>query len=78
VRDVMRLFERIKDYEKRVLARTGELGAADREALLQALGTLAQLLAPLAPHLAEELWIALGNDGDTQMPWPGVSSVVPA
>ena len=65
VRDVMRLFDRIKDFEKRVLARTDELGAADREALLEALGVLAQLLAPLAPHLAEELWVALGNDGDT-------------
>ncbi|HYM45231.1 MAG TPA: class I tRNA ligase family protein [Solirubrobacteraceae bacterium] len=78
VRNVMRLFDRIKDFEKRVLARTGALGAADRDALLGALRVLAQLLAPLAPHLAEELWIAFGNDGDTQMPWPGVSSRVPA
>jgi len=78
VRDVMRLFDRIKDYEKRVLARSEELGAANRDALLDALTVLAQLLAPLAPHIAEELWIALGNDGDTQTPWPGVSSVVPA
>jgi leucyl-tRNA synthetase len=78
VRDVMRLFDRIKDFEKRVLARTDELSAADRDALLSALGVLAQLLAPLAPHIAEELWIALGNDGDTQTPWPGVSSLEPA
>ncbi len=78
VRNVMRLFDRIKDYEKRVLARTGVLGAADRDALLEALQVLSQLLGPLAPHLAEELWIAFGNDPDTQMPWPGVSSRVPA
>ncbi len=78
VRNVMRLFDRIKDYEKRVLQRTDTLGAADRGALLSALGVLAQLLAPLAPHIAEEIWIALGNDGDTQTPWPGVSSAVPA
>jgi leucyl-tRNA synthetase len=78
VRNVMRLFDRIKDYEKRVLARAGALGAADRDALLRALGVLAQLLAPLAPHLAEELWIAFGNDDDDQVPWPGVSSRVPA
>jgi leucyl-tRNA synthetase len=77
VRDVMRLFDRIKDYEKRVLARTPELSSADRAALLQALGVLAQLLAPLTPHIAEELWVALGNDGDTQTPWPSVSSAVP-
>ena len=32
------------------------------------------MLGPLAPHLAEELWIALGNDEPgTQTPWPGVS-----
>jgi leucyl-tRNA synthetase len=74
----MRLFDRLKDFEKRVLARTDELSAADREALLGALAVLMQLLAPLAPHIAEELWIALGNDGDTQTPWPGVSSLEPA
>ncbi len=78
VRNVMRLFDRIKDFDKRILARTGALSAADRDALLGALQVLAQLLAPLAPHLAEELWIELGNDGDTQTPWPGVSSRVPA
>ncbi len=78
VRNVMRLFDRIKDYEKLVLQRTDALRGADQEALLDALGVLAQLLAPLAPHIAEELWISLGNDGDTQTPWPGVSSAVPA
>ncbi|HWY90831.1 MAG TPA: class I tRNA ligase family protein [Solirubrobacteraceae bacterium] len=78
VRNVMRLFDRIRDFEKRVLARDDELSAADRDALLSALGVLAQLLAPLAPHIAEELWITLGADGDARMPWPSVSSRVPA
>jgi leucyl-tRNA synthetase len=79
VRNVMRLFDRIKDFEKRVLARDGELSAANGEALLGALGVLAQLLGPLAPHIAEELWVALGNDdAGTRMPWPGVSFQVPA
>ncbi len=78
VRNVMRLFDRIRDFEKRVLARGEELGAADHEALLVALGVLARLLEPLAPHIAQELWISLGNDGDAQTPWPGVSSGVPA
>jgi leucyl-tRNA synthetase len=78
VRNVMLLFDRIKDFEKRVLARQPELGAADREALDEALGVLIQMLGPFAPHLSEELWIALGNDGDLQTPWPGVSSAVPA
>ena len=78
VRNVMLLFDRIKDFEKRVLARQPELGAADREALNEALGVLIQMLGPFAPHLSEELWIAFGNEGDTQTPWPGVSSAVPA
>ncbi len=73
VRNVMLLFDRIKDFEKRVLAREPALGRADSEALLEALSTLAQLLGPLAPHIAEELWIALGHDeDDVQTPWPGV------
>ncbi|MEA2209510.1 MAG: leucyl-tRNA synthetase, partial [Solirubrobacteraceae bacterium] len=74
VRNVMRLFDRIKDFEKRALAREDALGSADAEALLAALSTLAQLLGPLAPHIAEELWIALGHEEDgAQTPWPGVS-----
>jgi leucyl-tRNA synthetase len=74
VRNVMRLFDRIKDFEKRVLARQDALSQADSEALLQALSLLAQLLGPFAPHMAEELWIALGNDESAvQTPWPGVS-----
>jgi leucyl-tRNA synthetase len=74
VRNVMLLFDRIKDFEKRVLARKQALGAADGEALIEALSVLAQLLGPLAPHVAEELWVSLGHDeDDVQTPWPGVS-----
>ncbi len=79
VRNVMRLFDRIKDFEKRVLAREPALAAANHEALIDALAVLAQLLGPLAPHLAEELWIAFGHDEHgAQTPWPGVSLRVPA
>jgi leucyl-tRNA synthetase len=78
VRDVMRLFDRLKDFEKRVLARQPELSPADRDALLEALTVLIQLLGPFAPHLSEELWIAFGHEADTQTPWPGVSSLTPA
>ncbi|HUA73873.1 MAG TPA: class I tRNA ligase family protein [Solirubrobacteraceae bacterium] len=74
VRNVMRLFDRIKDFEKRALAREDRLGSADTEALLGALSLLAQVLGPFAPHLAEELWVALGNnEHGVQTPWPGVS-----
>jgi leucyl-tRNA synthetase len=79
VRNVMRLFDRIRDFEKRVNARRGGLSAADRAALLEALSLLMQLLAPLAPHVAEELWIALGNDlSADQAPWPELSFQVTA
>jgi leucyl-tRNA synthetase len=79
VRNVMRLFDRIKDFEKRVIAREGELSGANLDALLEALAVLAQVLAPLAPHLGEELWIAFGNDArGAQTPWPGVSLPVHA
>ncbi|MGH2864100.1 MAG: class I tRNA ligase family protein, partial [Solirubrobacteraceae bacterium] len=79
VRNVMRLFDRIKDFEKRVLARQPELGDANVQALLEALAVLAQTLGPLAPHIAEELWLELGHDEHVaQTPWPGVSLVVPA
>ena len=79
VRNVMRLFDRIKDFEKRVIARQGQLGPADRDALIDALRLLAQLLSPFVPHMAEELWIAFGGDEHgAQAPWPGVSLRVPA
>ena len=79
VRNVMRLFDRIKDFEKRVLAREPGLGPANLEALLGALSVLVQMLGPFVPHLAEELWLALGNEEQgSQTPWPGVSFKVPA
>jgi len=79
VRNVMRLFDRIKDFEKRVLARQPALSGADTEALLQALTVLVQMLGPLAPHMAEELWISFGQDEHgAQTPWPGVSLRIPA
>ncbi len=79
VRNVMRLFDRIKDFEKRVLAREPALSSLNLEALTGALSILAQMLGPSAPHIAEELWLALGHDeGGAQTPWPGVSFKVPA
>ncbi len=60
VRNVTRLFERIQDFEKRVVKRRGALGRADAEAQLAALALLARTLVPFAPHVAEELLVALG------------------
>ena len=80
VRNVMRLYDRIKDFEKKVLARQPQLSRANCEALIAALALLAQVLGPFAPHVAEELWIAFGNEpvSGVQTPWPVVSFGVPA
>ena len=63
VRNVMTLLLRIQDFEQRVIHQYGELTAADISALAEALITAVQLLAPLTPHIAEELWAVAGRDG---------------
>lgn len=74
VRDVTRLFERIQDFEKRVVKRRGQLDRADAEAQLAALALLAQALAPFAPHAAEELLLALSRPGELEY-WPEAASI---
>ncbi len=50
-----------------VLAKSGAGSDAKREAAL----VLAQLMAPMTPHLAEEVWSLLGGEGfATAAPWP--------
>ncbi|HEY8809050.1 MAG TPA: class I tRNA ligase family protein [Solirubrobacterales bacterium] len=71
VRNVTRLLERIKDYEKRIVKRRGQLGREDYAALLEALALLARTLSPFAPHIAEELLIALGRDASVGFPSGG-------
>ena len=61
VRNITRLFERIQDFEKRVVKRRGQLDRADAEAQVAALVLLVRVLAPFAPHFAEELLIAAGR-----------------
>ncbi|MEX2448403.1 MAG: class I tRNA ligase family protein [Solirubrobacterales bacterium] len=72
VRNVTRLLERIQDYEKRIVKRRGELSRDDFEALLEALALLARVLAPFAPHVAEQLLIELGGEDGADLlgPWP--------
>jgi leucyl-tRNA synthetase len=55
VRNLTRLFERIQDFEKRVIKRRGQLSRADAEAQLAALAQLFEALTPFAPHAAETL-----------------------
>jgi leucyl-tRNA synthetase len=74
IRNVTRLFERIQDFEKRVVKRRGALSRADGEALVAALDLLARVLAPFAPHIAEALLLDRGGDGALAAvdfgPWP--------
>jgi leucyl-tRNA synthetase len=78
VRNVTRLLERIQDYEKRVLQRRDRLSYADAEALVEALVLLFQVLAPLAPHIAEQLLIESGraDTSDLTGSWP-IEAVIP-
>jgi len=73
--NAMLLLTRIQDFESRAQEqRRGELDAPDREAIVAALLVLIRLLAPLTPHIAEELWLAAGNTppvGDGG--WPTLS-----
>jgi leucyl-tRNA synthetase len=71
VRNVTRLLERIKDYEKRIVERRGRLSREDFETLLEALALLARTLSPFAPHIAEELLVALGRDASVGFPAGG-------
>jgi leucyl-tRNA synthetase len=74
VRNVTRLLERIKDYEKRIVERRGQLSREDFEALLEALALLARSLSPFAPHIAEQLLVALGHDPSVGFPVRGESA----
>jgi leucyl-tRNA synthetase len=83
--NTMLLLTRIQDFERRALARDGGtlatgdgqtperggLSERDREATAAALSLLVRMLAPLTPHIAEELWSLAGNDTLVgTAPWP--------
>jgi leucyl-tRNA synthetase len=70
-RNVMTLVERIRDFERRVLKIQDALTPSDTHALQRALLDAVVMLAPLAPHIAEELWAAAGQEGlVAQAAWP--------
>jgi leucyl-tRNA synthetase len=75
IRDITRLFERIQDFEKRVVQRRGQLDRADAEAQIAALVLLAEVLAPFAPHAAEELLLAAGRGEDEAPRWPREAAI---
>ncbi|HET9184943.1 MAG TPA: class I tRNA ligase family protein, partial [Solirubrobacterales bacterium] len=77
VRNITRLFERIQDFEKRVVKRRGSLGRADAEAQLAALVLLARTLVPFAPHAAEALLVAAWTEegADALSRWPEAAEI---
>ena len=65
------LLERIQEFERRVGERRGDLDPADREAVVVALLKLLRAIAPVTPHIAEELWAVAGNETMiSATPWP--------
>jgi leucyl-tRNA synthetase len=71
IRNVTRLFERIQDFENRVVQRRGALNRTDADALLAALELLARVLVPFAPHMAETLLAeAFGGGEPADVVWP--------
>jgi hypothetical protein len=69
-RNTIELLARIEDFDARVTER-GDVAGADREAIAVALTVLAQLLAPLAPRAAGDLWRQAGHDGSpADAAWP--------
>ncbi|HEV7564001.1 MAG TPA: class I tRNA ligase family protein [Solirubrobacterales bacterium] len=77
VRNLTRLFERIQDFEKRVVQRRGQLDRADAEAQAAALVLLLQALAPFAPHAAEELLLSSGRADARELfeSWPDSAAI---
>jgi len=63
---------RIHEFVRALRAsRVGDVGAATWNARREALSALARLMAPFTPHLAEECWLKLGEEGMVaQAPWP--------
>ncbi|HEX7289976.1 MAG TPA: class I tRNA ligase family protein [Conexibacter sp.] len=76
VEGVIALLDKLREFERRALAGPGAggdgaLDPLDEAALLIATRQLVRLLAPLAPHLAEELWSLAGEQRMlATLPWP--------
>jgi leucyl-tRNA synthetase len=63
--------------EARQYAGRAEVGPEKGWCLRQALETITCLLAPFAPHLAEELWARLGHrDRVADAPWPAADAAI--
>jgi leucyl-tRNA synthetase len=71
VEHVMALFGKLREFERRAVDARGALEPADEAALAIGLRLLVQLVAPMAPHTAEELWSLCGEPTMlAATPWP--------
>ncbi len=70
-REIIAMFTRIVDFEKRALRMHSTLEDEDRAAIAIALMLLLRLLSPISPHISEELWQRAGRKGFLSgFPWP--------
>jgi leucyl-tRNA synthetase len=61
------------------IARARESGLAGTDVYADAVDTLLLLLAPIAPHISEELWARRGNEYSIhQQPWPAYDAALAA
>lgn len=71
VKNAFLFFERLVQFDREATARSAARAPADAEALAEGVSVLLRLLAPLAPHMAEELWHRCGGKGFVATaPWP--------
>ena len=63
---IMELVNGIYHYKDKVPANEQKLSVVK-----ESISTLVVLLAPFAPHMAEELWVSIGNEGSVHLvKWP--------
>lgn len=75
--NAMLLLARVQDFERLAIAARGELRSEDRDAIAAALLLLVRLLAPLTPHVAEELWSRAGGSTlVSDLAWPAPDEYV--
>lgn len=71
VKNAQFLFERLTQFDQEATARSGTRQPKDAAALAVGVGVFLRLLAPLAPHMMEELWQLCGATGFiATAPWP--------
>lgn len=70
-RGLIHLLARIREFERTATATRRVLNEEDREAVGSALVAFVRMLAPISPHLAEELWDRAGRGGlICEAAWP--------